>query len=678
MPSYSITWSLFVLTFIEKIILTILIIAALLATWRATLHLARIIGRGYGKVDWSLASKRMISVLKDLVVMRPTLNLRLGVGVVHLVVVWGFALYLLVNLGDVLQGYIADFHFLGAGLIGNLFRLGADLLSIGVIVGIVVFFVRRFVFKPENLVTRQSTMLHEKARFGILRDSAIIVAFALIHVGARFLGESFLLALEGPDVWQPFASAVSSLWIGWGGLEVARHAAYWVAITTVMAIIPYFPYTKHVHLVFAPLSFLLKPERRSIGELSAIDFEDEELEQFGATNLSDLSWPQLMDAYACIMCYRCQEVCPAYTTGKLLSPAALEINKRYYFNYDGAAFAEEKESEQPLVEWAIPTEAVWACTACGACVDICPVNNDPMLDIMDIRRAQVLMDNDFPTQLQAAFRGMERAMNPWGVPQNERMKWAKGLDVPTIEDNPEPDVLWWVGCAPATDARAQKTAVAFAKILNAAGVNYAVLGEAEMCTGDSARRAGREDVFYELAVGNIEVLNEVAPQRIITTCPHCLHTLMNEYPAYGGNFEVVHHTQFIQELLEQGKLSLQDGAGDGCVTYHDPCYLSRHNDITSEPRKVLGQVAGEIVELDRREKKTFCCGAGGAQVWKEEEHGVERISDHRFKEVVAAGADVLALGCPFCMTMLTDAAKDAGSDLKVLDLAEMVADRLQE
>jgi len=665
-----------VLTLPGKIILSILIIITLYAAWRAALHLVRIINRGHGKVDWSLAWKRLVSVFADLVLMRPTFKLRKGVSLVHLVVVWGFALYILVNLGDVLQGYLAGFHFLGTGLIGNLFRLGADLFSVGVIVGMLVFLVRRFVFKPANLTARSSTMLHPKARAGILRDSAIIVVFALTHVGSRFLGESFMLALEGPDAWQPFASAVSMLWLGWGSLEIARHVTYWIAITTVMAIIPYFPYTKHVHLLFAPLNFLLKPERRSIGELNAIDFENETLEQFGATNLSDLSWTQLMDAYACIMCNRCQEVCPAYATGKILSPAALEINKRYFLNYEGNSFSADTVEDQVLIDIAMPTEALWACTACGACIDICPVNNEPMQDIMDMRRAQVLMENKFPSQLQTAFRGMERSTNPWGVPQNERMKWAKGLDVPTIEDNPEPDILWWVGCAPATDARAQKSAVAFAKILNAAGVNYAVLGEAEMCTGDSARRAGREDLFFQLAVGNVEILNEVAPARIVTTCPHCYHTLKNEYPAFGGNYHLVHHTQFIQELLDEGKLLLNGATKVERVVYHDPCYLSRHNGIINEPRHVLDQVVEGIVELPQHKDKTFCCGAGGAQVWKEEEQGDERVSDHRFKQIEEAGADVLCLACPFCMTMLNDAAKDAGSDMQVLDIAEMVAERL--
>ena len=291
-----------------------------------------------------------------------------------------------------------------------------------------------------------------------------------------------------------------------------------------------------------------------MGELDKINFEDESITQFGVSKLEHLSRPQLMDAYACIMCNRCQDVCPANHTGKVLSPSALEINKRYQINQEGKALAAGAESSTPLIEFAISPEAVWACTSCGACIEVCPVGNEPMRDILDIRRSLVLMDNQFPTQLQQAFKGMERTGNPWNIAPESRLDWAKGFNVPTIEQNPEPDILWWVGCAPATDARAQKTAQAFAKVLNAAGVNFAVLGKMERCTGDSARRAGNEALFFELATGNVEMLNEVAPKRIVTTCPHCLHTLKNEYPAFGGNYEVIHHTQLIDELYKDGKL----------------------------------------------------------------------------------------------------------------------------
>jgi Fe-S oxidoreductase len=443
-----------------------------------------------------------------------------------------------------------------------------------------------------------------------------------------------------------------------------------------MAFMPYFAYSKHVHLFFAPLNYLLKPERHSIGELGYINLDDNSIQQFGAAKLNDLGWEQLMDAYSCIMCFRCQEVCPAYATGKVLSPAALEINKRYFLNTVNSL-----HDSPALTEFAIPPEAVWACTSCGACVDICPVGNEPMRDILDIRRSLVLMENSFPKQLESAFRGMERAANPWGVPATERMKWAEGLHVPTIEQNPEPDILWWVGCAPATDARAQKTAQAFANILNAAGINYAVLGQNEQCTGDSARRAGREDIFFGLATANVELLNEIKPRRIVTTCPHCLHTLKNEYPAFGGKYEVIHHTQLINELISSGKLQLQPQSHSKenppvSVTYHDPCYLGRHNGIYTDARMALKDTCAGLVEMPRHSDKSFCCGAGGAQMWKEEQPGTARVSEVRLAEARATGAETVAVACPFCMIMLTDAAKADGGPVKVLDVAEIVAGRI--
>jgi Fe-S oxidoreductase len=268
---------------------------------------------------------------------------------------------------------------------------------------------------------------------------------------------------------------------------------------------------------------------------------------------------------------------------------------------------------------------------------------------------------------------MERNANPWNVSQADRMKWAEGLEVPTIEKNPEPEILWWVGCAPATDARAQKTAQAFAKILKTAGVNFAVLGTNEQCTGDSARRAGREDIFFALASANVELLNEVKPKRIVTTCPHCLHTLKNEYPAFGGNYTVIHHTQLINELVGAGKIRMTVSGENMAVTFHDPCYLGRHNGTYEAPRDSLGVT---VVEMPRHGAKSFCCGAGGAQMWKEEENGSERVNAARFAEARATGANTLAVGCPFCLTMMVDAAKDAGSEMAVKDVAEIVAEKL--
>ena len=300
-----------------------------------------------------------------------------------------------------------------------------------------------------------------------------------------------------------------------------------------------------------------------------------------------------------------------------------------------------------------------------------------MRDILDIRRALVLMENDFPEQLQTAFRGMERTLNPWNIPPAERLKWADGLEVPTIAENPDAEVLWWVGCAPATDAMAQKTAQAFAKILNRSGSSYAVLGEMEQCTGDAARRAGNEFLFNELAISNVELLNEIAPKRIVTTCPHCLHTLKNEYPAFGGHYEVVHHSQLINELVNTQQIAITK-RDEELLTFHDPCYLGRQNDIIEAPRQILQAASTNLVEMPNTKHKSFCCGAGGAQMWKEEQEGSQRVNHARFSEAAASGADTLTVGCPFCLIMLSDAAKDAESDIEVKDIAELIAANLDE
>ncbi len=664
------------LTWPEKILFALAVLATGWVAYREAQRLMRIITSGQGQPDWSLARRRLLNAALEWLSLRRVFRFRLGVSLLHAFVAWAFALYLLVNVGDVLEAYIPGFVFLGHGLIGNLYRLLADVLSVLALIGMSALLIRRFVLQSPELQIREDVLVHPKARTGIPRDSLIVGLFILGHVGARFLGESFQIAREGvADPWQPLASAVANLWAGWSpmALTVAEHVAFWLALGLILLFIPYFPRSKHIHLIFAFFNFLLKPEKQTLVELEPLDFEDESIEQFGASTFKDLKWTELMDPYACIMCMRCQQVCPAYNTGKVLSPAAIEINKRYTLNQVNG---EQNPLELPLLGTVIDEGALWACTACGACVEICPLGNEPMLDIMDIRRAQVLMEDNYPRQWQNAYRGMESAANPWGVPASERMKWAEGLHVPTVDDNPDFEVLWWVGCAPSTDARAQKTARALVKILEAAGVNYAVLGQREMCTGDSARRSGNEYLFYELANANVATLNEVGAKKIITTCPHCLHTLKNEYPAFGGHYEVIHHTQFIDELIRQGRLKVEPEAL-GQVTFHDPCYLGRFNGEFNAPRFVVTQVGGDLVEMARSGPKSFCCGAGGAQIWKEEE-GTSRINLTRFQEAQATGADTLAVACPFCMIMLNDAAKELKSDMAVKDIAELVAEHLAE
>lgn len=665
------------LTTPEKIILLLALFLSAYVAIRIAVRIIKIVGRGQGEVDWNLIPRRLIAVIGKTVSFQPVFRFRFLPSLLHAFIGWAFILYLLVDIVDILEGLIADFEFLAGTAIGDLFRLTADVLSVAALVGMLALIIRRFGFHPDNLTTRENILLSKKARTGIKRDSAIVGGFILLHVGSRFIGQTVKIALHGSDPWQPFANSLAIIWSGLDEiyLTAAWHVFFWLAIGSILLFIPYFLYSKHLHLIVTPINFLIQPKRRSMGELEKLDFDDESIDQFGVTHLEDLEWKLILDAYACIMCFRCQEVCPAYTTGKVLSPAALEINKRYYLNSHGASIARGEKSTETLTEFAISKEAIWACTACGACVDICPVGNEPMRDILEIRRSLVLMENDFPDQFQTAFRGMERALNPWNVSPAERMKWAEGYGVATIDQNPDAELLWWVGCAPATDARAQRTAQAFAEILNSAGVNFAVLGEQEGCTGDSARRAGNEFLFNEMALSNVELLNEINPKRIVTTCPHCLHTLSNEYPSFGGHYQVIHHTQLINELIQDGKLKLNADKNQS-LTFHDPCYLGRQNDIIIDPRQILKATNSRLIELPRNEKKSFCCGAGGAQMWKEEAEGTQRVNANRYAEAQSTGADSLAVGCPFCMIMLNDASKDAENDLEVLDVAEIVVKSL--
>jgi len=660
------------LTLAEKILFVIATLTSLYYTYHGVALIMQRINSGQGKIDWSLAYKRVGELILKVGLFQPVFRFRLVPSILHGLIGWGFLSFLLINLADLIYAFTNYKLLEHSGLFGDLYRLLADIANVAIIFGIVAMAVRRFILRPATLSTRDTTLLNPRARFGITRDSAIVATFIFIHNSMRFLGESFGVALTGQaDSWQPTISSVAGVWSGVDAqtLVIGEHIAFWLSIGAVVAFLPYFPYSKHIHVFFAPLNFALKPERKSIGQLSYINLDDQSIEQFGAAKMKDLGWEQIMDSYACIMCFRCQEVCPAYNTGKLLSPAALEINKRYHFNGGGTTDAAMTE--------LISEEAVWACTSCGACVDICPVGNEPMRDILDIRRNLSMMESAFPKQLETAFKGMERNMNPWNVSQADRMKWADGMSVPTIEQNAEPEILWWVGCAPATDARAQKTAQAFAKILNTAGVNYAVLGKSEACTGDSARRAGREDIFFGLASQNVEILNEVAPKRIVTTCPHCLHTIKNEYPAFGGNYQVIHHTQLINELVGAGKISMNLEGDKMKVTFHDPCYLGRHNKITDAPRTTLESAGITTVEMPRNGAKSFCCGAGGAQMWKEEENGTARVNESRFAEAKSTGAGTVAVGCPFCLTMMNDASKADGGNIQVKDVAEIVAERMK-
>ena len=671
------------LTIFEKILFIIAVCASVYYGFIGFRKVYRVVMRGQGeKPTVKLMAGRLWKAAVTWITTGSMWKARPFSSVFHIMISLGFVFYFLVNFGDILEA-LFPITFLGHNLLGDFYRFLADLATMSVLIGVIYFILRRFVFRDKALTYRDNIKLLDRVKAGgIRRDSLIVAFFILFHVGFRWVGNSFKLSVEGTDPWQPFSSALAGLWSTWPELArtVGEHLGFWLAVGLILAFIPYFPYTKHFHLIMSGINFLTKPKRTALGTLDPINFEDESIQEFGVNKIEKLPWTNLVDAYSCIMCNRCQDVCPAYQTGKELSPSALEINKRYFLNEHLTDLAGGKESEFTLIDFAISESAVWACTACGACVDICPVGNEPMFDILYIRRHQMLMENEFPTELKQAYRGMERNGNPWNLSPRDRMKWTDGLEVPTVEDNPDFDLLWWVGCAPSYDPRAQETAKAFAKVLNAAGVSFAILGEMERCTGDSARRSGNEALFFELAQGNIEVLNEVMgdkPRRIVTTCPHCLQTLGKEYGQYGGNYEVIHHTQLLSELTASKKINVARAGEVDMITFHDPCYLGRHNGIVEEPRQALLSTNAFMVEMPRHGKQSFCCGAGGAQMWKEEEHGTASVSLTRYQEAAATGAKTIAVGCPFCLTMMTDASKQEDKGIKVKDVVEIIAERLE-
>ncbi len=622
-----------------------------------------------------------------------TFKKRPTIGLFHSFIFYGFAFYGLVNLVDAIEGFF-PISITSANPIGEIYNLFADILSFLVLLGVVALVIRRFALPSRrDFRFNPRTLLHKDVQQKkITRDSLIVSAFILFHVGSRAIGAGAKIAAEGPDVFQPFATFLSHLFTP-ANAEAFRIFGYWGALGSVLAFLAYFPYSKHIHIFMAPAKYLVEREPTS-GVLPPValnlETEDEheaETQIIGASKLEDLAWPRLLDAYACIQCNRCQDVCPATATGKSLSPAALEINKRMELNdlaaqqspfvFVLAPFEKNQPSPHPLLKFALSPEAAWACTTCGACMEVCPTQNEQMLDIIDIRRNQVMIEGEFPSQLQSAFRGMERAQNPWGINHEQRLAWADGLNVKTTDENPTPDVLYWVGCAASYDPQAQKTARAFVELLNHAEVNFAVLGKKECCTGDSARRSGNEYLYRQLADKNVSTLNTVQPKLIVASCPHCMNSIGHEYKQIGGDYKVMHHTEYLESLVANKKLT--PASSEATITYHDPCYLGRHNGVYDAPRNLLNILSNNTAtELPRNRENAFCCGAGGAQFWKEEEPGDERISDNRFREVQqtlasAPGEKVLAVGCPFCKSMLgSTPSKAASEDIAIKDVAELL------
>ena len=461
------------------------------------------------------------------------------------------------------------------------------------------------------------------------------------------------------------------------GVIRGTHLTVWmIHMVLSMGFVAALPYCKLRHIFLAPLQIAITQPRR-VGHLESVSMEEvEETGTYGVGKIDDLTRRQLLSFDACTECARCQNVCPAHATGKPLSPMRVVLDLGRLANRSTPANG-STDSAPGLHGETISAEVLWSCTSCAACVEECPVSIDQLGTIVDLRRSLV-GEGEIRGGAQAALRSIGAAGNPWGLPQDERMDWTEGLDVPTLESEPDPDIVLWVGCAGSFDRRSQKVTRALVRILRHAGVRFAVLGKKERCTGDPARRMGDEFTFSELASANVETLNANRVRRIVTACPHCFNGLKNEYPELGGEYKVVHHTQLIDELTKSGALHLKPLSDSGVskkVAYHDACYLGRQNGVFDAPREALKASDAEVLDPVQSRERGFCCGAGGGRMWMEEDLGT-RINEERWKQLSVLQPDAVAVACPFCMTMMTDAAGAQESEIEVLDVAEIVAERL--
>ncbi|WP_366921474.1 4Fe-4S dicluster domain-containing protein [Metallumcola ferriviriculae] len=590
-------------------------------------------------------------------------------GSMHGMIFYGFILFVL---GTTVVALQADFGLeIYHGSLYLWLSLLLDLGGLAAIVGILLAYYRRYVLKPDRLDNKP--------------DDGYSLHLLLLIIVTGFILEGFrITATQDPwAAWSPVGMVIGKVFgvMSAGALSGAHVFFWWLHLLLAFGFIAYLPYSKLLHIVTTPLNQFFSTLRPK-GALAGIDFENEDLENYGVSQLEHFTWKQLFDTAACTRCGRCQDNCPAYLTKKPLSPKEMTQDLKAYLEDCGSAKQSIGTGEEVTAETAAAEEkslvgdvfsedTIWSCTTCRACQEQCPSLVEHIDKTIGMRRHLVLEESNFPAEVQTVFRNLENNSNPWGVGFAERAKWAEGLDVKILEEDSDVDILYWPGCAGAFDDRNKKVAAAVVKVLQAAGINFGILGTEEKCCGDSARRIGNEYLFQMTAEENIETIKSYGIKKIVTHCPHCFNTLKNEYPEFGADFEVVHHTQYIRELIDTGALPLCKST-DLEVTYHDSCYLGRYNDEYQAPRQVIDRLGGTIKEMEKNNNQSFCCGAGGGRMWMEETLG-SRINEERTKQAVATGAGTVVTNCPFCLTMIEDGLKNyEDTEMNTFDIAELV------
>jgi Fe-S oxidoreductase len=590
-------------------------------------------------------------------------------GLLHFLIFWGFVVLLSAVLESMGEGLFPGFSFSFLGpLYGPLLVL-VDLVGALVVVSVVVSIVRRLFAPPPRLRVT-----------GHAKWDAVFILTLILVVMLTMFGQNAARIASGVPGDARFIAVRLAGMIPHESARTWFLVFFWGHMAAVLGFLNYLPYSKHLH-VLTSIPNVYFSSLAPKGALAPINLADETLTKYGATDVGDLSWKQLLNGYTCTECGRCTSVCPANTTGKLLDPRKIMVDLRARTMEKAAAVpapapaAGAEPSEHQLLDSYITEQELWACTTCMACVQECPVMIEHVDTIVDLRRGLVLNESRFPDELKTTFANLERNYTPWGFGHSGRADWAEGMNIPRMADVGSADILFWVGCAGSYDARYRKVTQAFARLMQKAGVNFAILGAEEKCNGDAARRMGNEYLAQSLITENVATLNKYGVKKIVVTCPHCMQSLGKEYRQFGGEYDVVHHTTFIEELLESGKLGVPARSA-ATLTFHDPCYLGRYNDVYDPPRDILDSL-GTRVEMKRNRDRSFCCGAGGGRMWMEEKEG-KRVNVERTEEALATGAGVIGTGCPFCMTMLTDGVKekDPSGSTAVKDIAELVLEAL--